>query len=1202
MKNLILAVLVMCMTLFTATAQVHANKQSRFLHESTLKIATPDMRKYSEHWGVANQAKAIRAHQSALELGTPSDTIVTKGFGFLQGPDGLDWLFTENATFGGEYNDEVKTSTFTIYDASRNVVGTITHTVDAEKSVNDLYPYGVITTNFFDNNALTYEVLVYEHEVLGPGITAEKVYVYNTQGEKVTEFDGGQVAIYHIQQTSWDSYDRMILMSNEKSEGKYVHKIDICKRKGYSSTNEVEHTFIVPEANVIAHIGPFFNTYEIDSKPYYVISQYAKPFYTGEWDMNTGQQLETPNNSFVVTVYDEDFEVVEEIRIPCEKNAPKCSMYGFGFLTYGDLSRGFYSNNDEFNFVITIDNYDMMKDEDKFTFDVYDGNSHKVKTIDADVDAEGIMQLADVKGHETQWAFGHTETNSNNEITSFIRLVNIPSCQVAATITPSLDLPISFEMNRCSKGNDYQYVTSFSDAELDADDNVYAVIGWFNSDLTLDRKVKFNLGKHGLMAKFNFNSTALNPFLFDADSDLEYLYLSNIDRADGSNKKDTYLNVTDHEGKTIKSYVGNATKGDILTAGFLNPTTEDGVMYIGYRDDSYKYTLEFVSLPFEEATPLKGKGTAEDPYLIATLADLKQVKNYPTAHFKQINDIDMSITTESWEAIPQFSGTYDGGNFKLRNMYVANATANHLALFGEVTEATIRNIVFTSPKIEVGEFNAYVGVLAGYAIASTMENVHVYNAEIVATTKNASPFVGGIVAMTAVEGKVTACSFNDGVINMPAAQVGGIASNARTGVLVNTCAVSGTLIGYEYVGGIIGQQEMNVQVQNCHVNAHIKGVSSLGGIVGWNTDRAAITNNIVEGTIEVLEVSRWGARVGGIVGTLAEDWQSGTNKFIKYNIALLDTIILPNAVDTTVHGIVGYSIENTVLESGQTPYVENGLDSNYVSVAVCAGEIDNVGGQLISADTLKQTFFQGLHFAYGETVTTPWVDATLPYLFFEDADVNIPATGIRLNKQAITLFTGNTYELVALFTPADATIRDVKWTTDNASIATVTDGVVTALANGTATITATTADGKYAASCVITVVSTIEITGITLDSTQLSLTQGESFQLKATLLPENATYQALVWESADETIARVEDGWVIAETAGTTQVTVSTGDGKYSATCDVTVLAYTAVDNIKVDTVTNVRKVLENGTMYIIRTDLLTGSEERFTIDGQKVK
>ncbi len=592
---------VACMMLLTVTAQANVTKQNRLLQNTAMKMTTPEIRKYSSTWGVANQSKALRAKQAANpELGIPSDTIISKGFGFLQGPDGLDWIFTDNPTWGGEFGDEIKKSIFTIYDASRNIVATITHIVDENKWVNDVYPFGMVTTNFFDNNSSTFEVLVFEHEVLAPGVNVGKIYVYNTNGEKITEYDAEQLAIYRVQKTSQDLYERMLLVSNPvEHEGEYVRKIDICKRKSDGGIPEVEHTLIVAEDKINAIVGAYFNTYEIDNKPYYVISQYEKPFFTGEWDYNTGDQLQTQDNSFIVTVYDEKFNVVEEISVPCEKPKNIWASYGFGSFSDKDLSKGLYTNNDEFNFVITIGKMYLMEDKDRFTFDVYDSNGQKVKAIDTDVDAEGIMQLSDVAGYETQWAFGHTETNEEDETTSFIRLVNIPSCQVAATITPTVDLPISFEMNRVAKGDGYQYVTSFRDAEFDEDDNVYAIVGWFNSDFTLDRKVKFNLGQHGLMAKFNFTPAALNPLTFDGDNDLEYLYLSNVERADGSNKNDTYLNIADHEGKTIRSYVGNDTKGEIIRTGFLNIDTQYSTLCVIFRDARDKYTLEFVNLPLD---------------------------------------------------------------------------------------------------------------------------------------------------------------------------------------------------------------------------------------------------------------------------------------------------------------------------------------------------------------------------------------------------------------------------------------------------------------------------------------------------------------------------------------------------------------------------------------------------------------------------
>lgn len=81
----------------------------------------------------------------------------------------------------------------------------------------------------------------------------------------------------------------------------------------------------------------------------------------------------------------------------------------------------------------------------------------------------------------------------------------------------------------------------------------------------------------------------------------------------------------------------------------------------------------------------------------------------------------------------------------------------------------------------------------------------------------------------------------------------------------------------------------------------------------------------------------------------------------------------------------------------------------------------------------------------------------------------VAVTGVTLNKTELKLTTGDTETLTATVAPENATTKDVTWTTDNAAVATVTNGVVTAVKAGTATITVTTADGSFTATCTVTV-------------------------------------------------------------------------------------------------------------------------------------
>ena len=165
----------------------------------------------------------------------------------------------------------------------------------------------------------------------------------------------------------------------------------------------------------------------------------------------------------------------------------------------------------------------------------------------------------------------------------------------------------------------------------------------------------------------------------------------------------------------------------------------------------------------------------------------------------------------------------------------------------------------------------------------------------------------------------------------------------------------------------------------------------------------------------------------------------------------------------------------------------------------------------------------------------------------------VAVTGITLNKTSTTITKGNTETLTATITPTNATDKTVTWTTSNSSIATVSAGKVTAVAAGTATITAKSNNGKTA-TCTVTVTEpTVEVTGITLNKTSTTITKGNSETLTATITPTNATDKTVTWTTSNSSIATVSGGKVTAVAAGTATITAKSNNGK-TATCTVTVV------------------------------------------------
>ena len=179
--------------------------------------------------------------------------------------------------------------------------------------------------------------------------------------------------------------------------------------------------------------------------------------------------------------------------------------------------------------------------------------------------------------------------------------------------------------------------------------------------------------------------------------------------------------------------------------------------------------------------------------------------------------------------------------------------------------------------------------------------------------------------------------------------------------------------------------------------------------------------------------------------------------------------------------------------------------------------------------------------------------ATIPAIYIP----SYPVTGIKVSPDTLTL-TGKdeTAQLTAEVIPSYADNTRVTWKSSDENVVTVDEkGKVTAVGNGTATITVTSVSGNYTATVAVTVKIPVEIERITIETEKEILTKiGESTELKVKIEPENADAQKLIWKSDDEMIAAVdENGKVTAIGNGTVIITVTTEDGKNTASITITV-------------------------------------------------
>lgn len=187
---------------------------------------------------------------------------------------------------------------------------------------------------------------------------------------------------------------------------------------------------------------------------------------------------------------------------------------------------------------------------------------------------------------------------------------------------------------------------------------------------------------------------------------------------------------------------------------------------------------------------------------------------------------------------------------------------------------------------------------------------------------------------------------------------------------------------------------------------------------------------------------------------------------------------------------------------------------------------------------------------------TATITATTPDESFSascQVTVSSVLTNIAFESASLTLEKGSETQLNLILTPSNVTNVALTWMSGDPNVVTVSNGVVTAVGDGTTSIYVSDIDNKFTAACTVTVVTTV--TGVKLDveAFTIQMNKGDTRQLIASIIPADSTNQHLTWESSDPNVIEVsQDGTIVAKSGGAANITVTSDNGK-SDTCNIVV-------------------------------------------------
>lgn len=311
----------------------------------------------------------------------------------------------------------------------------------------------------------------------------------------------------------------------------------------------------------------------------------------------------------------------------------------------------------------------------------------------------------------------------------------------------------------------------------------------------------------------------------------------------------------------------------------------------------------------------------------------------------------------------------------------------------------------------------------------------------------------------------------------------------------------------------------------------------------------------ITATIDGIRKSTTGTVMGGNISNPTDLEFSGPTQLNKDETAQYEYTVYPSTL--TDSGLIHWkNVHFGVMVDGEVVYANGATDGVLRIDDYLTGKVTAVGGGETTlyccTETPRSTLYSG------EGAGTSIVKQCTVTVIEPVEGVTI-AQGDKITVEGNSITPlGSTTQLDAVITNDRATNKNVTWSSSNTSKMKVdSNGVVTCMAvsyPATAVITATTEDGGFTASCEVTFVKQ-KVDSVSVDITELTLTQGASQSVQAVINPSDATIKDVVWSTSNQEVATVENGVVTGVSVGDAVITVTTKDGGFTADCSVKVRA-----------------------------------------------